>query len=137
MYKGSNNPWPFTTVLGAGETRFGYGTRPVVEWRMPSTPQKYYDSNGIETTMPKLIKLKNRAIVADLAITQAQVLTRHKSGINVMYGTAGPSGCRRRVHVQGQSAQGGKRPSPLSSRAPENQPVRRTTASLQEADGTP
>jgi prepilin-type N-terminal cleavage/methylation domain-containing protein len=101
LYQPENNPWPF--VVGASsvtrDTRLGYGTRPVVNW-VP-TPgvgpgYKLYDrplefANAKVVGMPKLAKLKNAAIVADVCMNSKQIAGRHKKGLNVLYGHAGAS----------------------------------------------
>jgi prepilin-type N-terminal cleavage/methylation domain-containing protein len=92
LYQGLNNPWPFDTNAGSGlDTRFGYGTRPVVNWVSGSNnPQRFFNVAGtIEVPMPKLPKLKNAAIVSDVATGPMHVAARHKKGINVMYGHGG------------------------------------------------
>jgi len=94
VYNGPNNPWPFETT-GNGSirhTRFGYGTRPVVEWRFDSSltnPQKFYDSLGRETNMPRLTKMKSYGILADVAINPSSIEVRHRKGLNVLYGHGG------------------------------------------------
>lgn len=93
------NPWPFTTGPQATvrDTRLGYGTRPIVNWvTNPGVGPGYtiYDrstefSNAKVVGLPKLAKVKNLALVADIAINPAQMRGRHKKGMNVLYGNAG------------------------------------------------
>lgn len=73
------NPWPFVTVPSAAahHTRIGYGTRPGWSWTQSG---KWPDP------MPKLVKLKSKAITADLLIGPTYVKARHKTGVNVGYG---------------------------------------------------
>jgi len=70
------NPWPPGADLGK-HTYAGYGCRPEIE--LPDDP-----SPG--TLMPRLAKFKNKAIFADLTAVVARVDTRHKTGVNVLYG---------------------------------------------------
>jgi hypothetical protein len=85
------NPWPFPPPGSQTETRFGYATRPVVGWQMPPAPtgQKFYNIVGQEVSMPKLVHLKNKALVADVCVTPKHLLTRHKKGVNVLYSNGG------------------------------------------------
>lgn len=86
QFNGPNNPWPFVTVpqSAATYTRLGYGTRPVVAF--PYAPTNLNQIN-VPLPMPRLMKLKNKAIVADLLCFPASVTYRHKQGINVLYGS--------------------------------------------------
>jgi prepilin-type N-terminal cleavage/methylation domain-containing protein len=83
------NPWPFDTNPNGQETRFGYGTRPVVGWKVNTDPQEFYDTENRRQGMPKLIRLKNLAVVSDVTVTPTHLQTRHKTGMNVMYGHGG------------------------------------------------
>lgn len=69
------NPWP------PGDPAFqvyaGYGCRPEMELADDPLPN---------ITMPRLNKFKNKAIVADLTAVVTRVDTRHRVGINVLYG---------------------------------------------------
>jgi prepilin-type N-terminal cleavage/methylation domain-containing protein len=86
----SANPWPFAPAGTDKETRFGYGTRPVVGWAMPITsPQQYIYSPGVPASMPKWLPLKNKAVVADANNCPLHLMSRHKAGVNVMYGHGG------------------------------------------------
>jgi hypothetical protein len=97
----STNPWPFATVQGkGGHTRLGYSARPVAYWPANGAPggvpsgvtnqSKFYwlpsDGKG-NLNLPRFAKLKNLALLADTCYTKAKVLARHKTGINVLYGT--------------------------------------------------
>ncbi|HZZ41673.1 MAG TPA: prepilin-type N-terminal cleavage/methylation domain-containing protein [Tepidisphaeraceae bacterium] len=84
------NPWPFNAASG-WETRFGYGTRPVVGWdtvALPASPN-FYDSNSKPAVMPKWSKQKNLAVVTEILVNKYSLVTRHKSGVNVLYGNGG------------------------------------------------
>jgi prepilin-type N-terminal cleavage/methylation domain-containing protein/prepilin-type processing-associated H-X9-DG protein len=75
----AENPWPFVTIPSpaAHHTRIGYCTRPGWSW----------GSDGSwPDPMPRLSKLKNRAITADLLIGPTYVKNRHKNGVNAGYG---------------------------------------------------
>jgi prepilin-type N-terminal cleavage/methylation domain-containing protein len=93
----SANPWPFAPRGTQKETRFGYACRPVVGWQMPppdpaipgSGPQVFKNIANRVVDMPKLVKLKNQAILADANLTPKHLITRHVKGVNVMYGHGG------------------------------------------------
>ena len=95
----NNNAWPFVTGPQSvtRDTRLGYGTRPIVNWvTQPGVGPGYkiWDrstefSTAKETGMPRLSKVKNLALVADITINPAQMMGRHKKGMNVMYGNGG------------------------------------------------
>jgi prepilin-type N-terminal cleavage/methylation domain-containing protein/prepilin-type processing-associated H-X9-DG protein len=70
------NPWP----PGADPSKHsysGYGCRPEIE--LPDDPQP-------DLILPRLGKFRNKAIFADLTAVVARVQTRHKTGVNVLYG---------------------------------------------------
>lgn len=90
----SANPWPFDPPGTGKETRFGYACRPVVGWQMPPPAlgmgaQKFWTINNKPADMPKLLHLKNKAILADANMTPLHVQSRHKKGVNVLYGSGG------------------------------------------------
>ena len=90
----SANPWPFDTVNTGFETRFGYASRPMVAWQMPpplpgTGPQRFWTINNKPADMPKILKLKNKAILADANMSVPHLASRHKKGVNVMYGHGG------------------------------------------------
>jgi hypothetical protein len=76
------NPWPFdrTPRSFTHDTRLGYGARPMVNW--PNT-------GAFPNPIPRLVKLKNKAILADLVCFPQSLEVRHKKGINVLYGNGG------------------------------------------------
>jgi len=78
LYATSENPWPIATIPSATahHTRLGYGTRPGFSWGK---------DGSLPNPMPRLTRLKNRAIIADLLIGPTYVKARHKTGINVGY----------------------------------------------------
>jgi prepilin-type N-terminal cleavage/methylation domain-containing protein/prepilin-type processing-associated H-X9-DG protein len=70
------NPWP----PGADPTKHsysGYGCRPEIE--LPDDPLP-------DLILPRLGRFRNKAIFADLTAVVARVETRHKTGVNVLYG---------------------------------------------------
>ncbi len=93
----SKNPWPFDPAGTGNETRFGYSSRPMVGWRMPpykpAGRQEFYtfasSAYSKPSDMPKLTKLKSKAILADVNLSPLHLKARHKKGVNVMYGNGG------------------------------------------------
>jgi prepilin-type N-terminal cleavage/methylation domain-containing protein len=87
----SRNPWPFDTT-GSGETKFGYGTRPVIAWDvtvpLPNAPT-FTNSIGKPASMPKWSKQKSLAVLTEILINKYTMRTRHKNGVNVLYGHGG------------------------------------------------
>jgi prepilin-type N-terminal cleavage/methylation domain-containing protein len=76
MYATSSNPWPPGTVPGK-QGYAGYGDRPEV-----AIP----DVLVAGTTLPLLNNFQSKAIFADLTANASRVDTRHKTGINVLFG---------------------------------------------------
>jgi prepilin-type N-terminal cleavage/methylation domain-containing protein len=114
-YNESGNRWPnfndwpndplFTTP-GLGHTRINYMTRPVANW--PAAGETYVDPSNqhvanwipymgsnwtanashkskLQFSMPKLSKMKSKAIITELIFDWTYVVRMHKTGINVMY----------------------------------------------------
>jgi len=79
MFATTENPWP------PGDPAFqvyaGYGCRP--EIKIPDDPASFM-LTGI--ALPRLNRFRNKAVFADLTATVARVDTRHRAGINVLYG---------------------------------------------------
>lgn len=90
VYNGTEilpNPWPFDPASG-NETKFGYGTRPVVAWEtlaLPNAP-KFTDSNDKPSYMAKWSKQKNLAVLTEILVNKHCLDTRHRTGVNVLYG---------------------------------------------------
>lgn len=102
-YNGQQNPWLYDRATGelTGYVRAGYGIRPMaadgrpILWRsgaLLSDPlvDASYDAAApnprfVWQPYPKLSKLKNRAVAADIFATIERVNWRHKQGINVVY----------------------------------------------------
>ena len=83
MYNTPDNPWPDDGVIPVTNIQAGYCDRP--EEQIPD------DLTAVPSTfvMPKLTRFKNKAIFADLTASQTRVVTRHRTGINVLYGNGG------------------------------------------------
>jgi type II secretory pathway pseudopilin PulG len=104
---------PHFTTPGLGHTAITYEVRPMANWP-PSTGQTAFSqtygpeaawtpylgtnwkarvandpSKPVVIAMPKLSKLKNKAIIVDLIISHFDVLRTHKTGINVIYANGG------------------------------------------------
>jgi type II secretory pathway pseudopilin PulG len=83
MFGTPENPWPAPDATPLANIQSGYGARP--ERQIPD------DLANIPASlqpfrMPRLSKFRNKAILADLTSARTRVITRHKSGINVLYG---------------------------------------------------
>jgi prepilin-type N-terminal cleavage/methylation domain-containing protein/prepilin-type processing-associated H-X9-DG protein len=83
MFNTPLNPWPPGPDGDPSmQVYAGYGCRPEVD--LPDT------AAGFATvSMPKMSKFKSKAIFADLTAMPARVETRHRRGINVLYGDGG------------------------------------------------
>jgi len=75
-----DNPWPERAMVPTKNIQAGYAARPQVE--IPDDLTAPTLLNGL----PRLEKFKNRAILADLTAARNRVLSRHRSGLNVLYG---------------------------------------------------
>jgi prepilin-type N-terminal cleavage/methylation domain-containing protein/prepilin-type processing-associated H-X9-DG protein len=79
----SENPWPAPDVTPISNIQAGYCNRPDDQIpddlaNPPAALQPFH--------MPRLINFRNRAVLADLTATRARIVTRHVTGINVLYG---------------------------------------------------
>jgi prepilin-type N-terminal cleavage/methylation domain-containing protein len=85
---------PWLDQPGSGRhTRMGYSSRPMADWPAvlpPNIPTIQPAPPSFQTIVgfPKLSKLKNKAIVADLIFHPDVLKTRHRKGINVLYANA-------------------------------------------------
>jgi len=77
-YNTPENPWPAAGVTPTKNIQAGYGARPQQEIAD--------DLLSVSAALPKLKKFKNRAIFADLTAARNRVLSRHRTGINALYG---------------------------------------------------
>lgn len=109
QYNSPDNPWPFDingnppTVAPTTHTRVAYNARPVAGWGIGGTvapdqnalgfpyldPAEGMAPNKNVFAFPKLSKMKNKAILADLIRFRNDVVRTHKSGVNVLYGHGG------------------------------------------------
>ena len=84
------NEWPPDKTLPAPTNiRLGYGSRPLITWE---GTEPYPSANGAPTVplpFPRLTKMKNQAILADVASDPPRVPERHRKGVNVLYGHGG------------------------------------------------
>ena len=84
MYNTLEAPWQ--VVVEHPGTPFvmfaGYATRPAASWY-----HHYYQA--FPDPMPALSRLGNRALVADLAIDRLSLASRHRRGVQVLYGHGG------------------------------------------------
>jgi prepilin-type processing-associated H-X9-DG protein len=78
MLNTSMNPWP-PAVDPTINVACGYAGRPEVA--LPDDPAAVTDYS-----LPKLATFKNKAVFSDLTSVPARVDTRHRTGINVLYG---------------------------------------------------
>jgi prepilin-type N-terminal cleavage/methylation domain-containing protein/prepilin-type processing-associated H-X9-DG protein len=67
------NPWP---PVAGRDTYMAFACRPVVQWVNSAVP----------APLPKLTKMRNLALVADIISTPQIVGIRHSSGVNVLFG---------------------------------------------------
>lgn len=78
-------PSPPTIGPGRNHCRFSYQTRPVAAYPTDGTVSTPILDPTNKRGYPKFSKMRNRAIVADLFMTPADVKRVHKDGINVLY----------------------------------------------------
>jgi prepilin-type N-terminal cleavage/methylation domain-containing protein/prepilin-type processing-associated H-X9-DG protein len=83
MFDTPDNPFPRPGATPTKNIQAGYAARPQLELpddlaNPPPTTQPFH--------MPKLNKFHSRAILADLTSARTRVITRHKTGINVLFG---------------------------------------------------
>jgi len=105
MFDTPSNVWPFgktppdphLTTPGLGHTRMGYNARPVANWPTNAAfspgetrywiPELEPLGNNLYV-LPKLTKLKAKAILADMIVSPENVTRRHRTGVNVLFGDA-------------------------------------------------
>ena len=80
MYQTDSNPWPPAGVKPSVNIQAGYASRP---------ERKIEDEPPPSFTFPRLTRFKNKAIFADLTAARVRVVTRHRTGANVLYGNGG------------------------------------------------
>ena len=91
----ARNPWP-PKVIAAGSAgcRTSYGNRPFLAIWTASGPHYPQLPTGERAPQPKLSRLRNEAIVADVVSIPRYVDSSHRQGINVLYA----NGSARWVH---------------------------------------
>ncbi|HEV8604508.1 MAG TPA: prepilin-type N-terminal cleavage/methylation domain-containing protein [Tepidisphaeraceae bacterium] len=96
---GKNPPDPHLSQAGLGHTRMGFNARPVANWPTNANPvgnpadMRYWipelEPLGDDIySLPKLTKLRNKAILCDIIVSPQNVLRRHRTGVNVLFGDA-------------------------------------------------
>ncbi len=83
-----DNLWPPGNP-GSFRTRFGYGTRPLVDWPEPAEAGANPNTDMPEVPLPKLQRHNNEAVLADLFHKPSQIAERHGDGLNVAWGHGG------------------------------------------------
>jgi prepilin-type N-terminal cleavage/methylation domain-containing protein len=83
MYNTLENPWPAPPAGPVANIQAGYAMRPLGQIpddlaNVPPALQPF--------ALPRLNSFKNSAVLADLTSARTRVITRHATGINVMYG---------------------------------------------------
>ncbi len=91
MFNTLDNPWPASPIVPSANIQAGYCFRPLEQIPddltvIPAALKPF--------ALPKLNNLGNRAILADLTASYTRVVTRHTTGINVLYGNGSCDGCR-------------------------------------------
>ena len=82
------NPWPASpSVIPTKNVQVGYAMRPEVEIPDVFTPT---------TTLPRLRQFRNRAILADTTAAKVRVDTRHRTGLNALFGDGSATWITRR-----------------------------------------
>jgi prepilin-type N-terminal cleavage/methylation domain-containing protein/prepilin-type processing-associated H-X9-DG protein len=79
----SDNPFPAPGLAPTKNIQSGYGARPQQEIPddLANPPPALRPF-----AMPKLNRFRSRAILADLTAARTRVITRHRTGINVLFG---------------------------------------------------
>lgn len=75
MHDTPENPWPALDSTPSRNIQLGYSARP--EMKIPDV---------LTGMLPRLTKFKNSAIVADLTSAKVRLETRHRTGLNVLFG---------------------------------------------------
>jgi type II secretory pathway pseudopilin PulG len=76
-FNAPTNPWPAPGVVPTTNVQAGFSLRPEVE--IPDV----FDAS---TRLPRLSEFKNKAILADLTAARTRLETRHRVGLNVLFG---------------------------------------------------
>jgi prepilin-type N-terminal cleavage/methylation domain-containing protein len=97
MFNTPENPWPDAGATPTSNIQAGYAARP--EQQLPDDLANPPVSL-LPFKMPKLSRFSNKAILSDLTASRTRVDTRHKTGINVLYGNGGGKWVPLKVFVQ-------------------------------------
>jgi prepilin-type N-terminal cleavage/methylation domain-containing protein/prepilin-type processing-associated H-X9-DG protein len=82
MYNTTDNPWPPAGVTPNANIQAGYAIRPQLQ-----IPDDLIGASSSPAfNMPKLFQFHSRAIFADLTSSLIRIVTRHRNGINALYG---------------------------------------------------
>ena len=91
----SHNPWPFRdTPIAGGHTQLGFSARPIAQWPANfGTPDQSTfwlprDTTG-RVAVPRFSKVGPLAILADTLDAPGRIKSRHKTGVNVLWGNGG------------------------------------------------
>ncbi len=82
MFDTPANPWPVPGATPIANIQSGYASR----------PETFIPDNLVgppAAILPKLFRFRNAAIFADTTAARVRVVTRHRTGINVLYGHGG------------------------------------------------
>jgi prepilin-type N-terminal cleavage/methylation domain-containing protein/prepilin-type processing-associated H-X9-DG protein len=77
------NPWPPAGSTPTQNVQAGYAARPQREIADDLANPPAYLAPFV---MPRLTDFRNSAILADLTASRTRVITRHRDGVNVLYG---------------------------------------------------
>jgi prepilin-type processing-associated H-X9-DG protein len=83
MFNTPENPWPALGELPSANIQSGYGARP--QEQLPDD-LAHPPASSSPFSMPRLNRLRRLAILADLTSARARVITRHATGVNVLFG---------------------------------------------------
>jgi len=86
MFNTPANPWPPGPLEGGNPALngyAGYAMRP--ETPLPDDPADFANPT-LNLSLPRLTRFKNKAVLADLNALPARVDTRHRVGLNALYG---------------------------------------------------
>jgi prepilin-type N-terminal cleavage/methylation domain-containing protein len=111
MFDTPENKWPDPGVTPTANIQVGYAARP--EGQLPDDLANPPASLQ-PFAMPKLNRFRNKAILADLTASKTRVVTRHKTGINVLYG----NGSAKWVHLSAFAQPDASWPDPVTPPTP-------------------
>jgi prepilin-type N-terminal cleavage/methylation domain-containing protein len=95
QFNTASNPWP---IVATSHTRIAYGVRPDDPADMFNWTQDAVNARIVwPKQLPKLTKLRNKALLADIVSSPMYVVRRHRDGVNVLYGHGGAKWVPRSV----------------------------------------